>query len=330
MILVTLVMPVLNEAQYLEGVIDSILQQDFSHSKMEIIFVDGNSTDNSVDLIKEKMDSTEIAYKIITNYKKKTPISVNMGIKESSGRYILRLDAHTIYNKKYISLCIYYLNKTGAQNVGCLIETRGYGIKGKAIARLLSSKFGVGNSEFRTNGKSGFVDTVPFGCFERCLFDKIGYFNETLLRSEDNEFNFRIIKNGGKIYLFNDIKNLYIPRNTVLKLLKMGFKNGKEIIITSLTISKKINIRHLVPLLFFISIMIYLIGQFFNDIFHVFFAIELILYLSLDILFSFKQTKDSFFVHFIEICICPLFHITYGMGSFVGVVDVLLGGGKPK
>ena len=88
---------------------------------------------------------------------------------------------------------------------------------GKSISYVLSSKFGVGNSKFRTNSKSGYVDTVPFGTFKKEIFDKIGYFDERLERNQDSEFNNRIVRKEGKIYLFNDISIIYHPRERIKK-----------------------------------------------------------------------------------------------------------------
>ena len=151
------------------------------------------------------LTNEEIKYKILHNMERITPKSVNMGIKDSQNDIIIRLDAHSEYPNNYITKCVYYLNNTEADNVGCLSKAKGKTEIGQAIANVVSSKFGVGNSQFRLNEKSGYVDTVPFGTFRKKLFDKIGYFNEELLRSEDNEFNYRIRKNNGKVYLFNDV-----------------------------------------------------------------------------------------------------------------------------
>lgn len=224
---VSVIIPVYNEELYIEKLIESVLKQDYSFEEIEVIFVNGNSTDNTVNIIKEKLKDTNLNYKILENEKRLTPISVNIGIKEAKNDIVIRLDAHSEYPENYISKCVYYLNKTGADNVGCLFITKGEGTVGTAIENVLKTKFGVGNSSFRTNGESKYVDTVPYGTFRRELFNKIGYFNEELIRSEDNEINYRIIKNGGKVYLFNDIGIIYHPRNTIKGICKMAFQNRR-------------------------------------------------------------------------------------------------------
>ena len=169
---VSVVIPIFNEEKYIEKLVYSISKQDYDFDKVEIIFVDGNSSDNTIKLLKQVIESTNINYKIINNTKRLTPISVNMGIKEAKNDIIIRLDAHSEYPTNYISKCVYYLNKTGADNVGCLFETVGDGKNGKAIENVLKSKFGVGNSGFRTNAESGYTDTVPYGTFKKSLFEK--------------------------------------------------------------------------------------------------------------------------------------------------------------
>lgn len=317
---VSLIAPVYNEEKYIEGFIDSILKQDYNYKLIELIFIDGNSTDKTKELIVNKMKTARISYKILTNTKRITPISLNIGIKKAKGNIIIRLDAHSQYPENYVSKCVYYLNTTGADNVGCLIETVSEGYIGQAIANVLSSKFGVGNSKFRTNAKSGYVDTVPFGTFRRDLFNKIGFFDERLRRNQDSEFNNRIIKNGGKIYLFDDIKIIYHPRDTIKKLISMAVLNGKWNLYTNYIVPGSMKLRHFIPFVFVLSI-IFGIALFFTDfiIIKILFIIELILYFLLDMIFSLKDIKKhGILVSILMFIIYPIFHIMYGVGTFLG------------
>jgi len=313
---VTLVIPTFNEQYYIKKVITSILSQDYDFNNIEVIFIDGNSKDSTVDIINGELKDRKIDYKIIINQDRITPKSVNMGIKAAKYDIIMRLDAHSEYPSTYISKCIYYLNKTGADNVGCLLFTKGEGIIGQAIASVVSTKFGVGNSSFRVGAKSGYVDTVPYGTFRKSLFEKIGYFNEELLRTEDNEFNYRIRKNGGKVYLFNDIQVIYHPRNSILKLVKMAYQNGEGVIYTNYFLPGSMGIRHLVPLIFVISILIGILGLLLNiQILKILFIIEIVLYFSLDLIFSLKTSLLCLILY-------PLYHILYGIGSIFGVFKI--------
>ena len=248
-----------------------------------------------------------------------------MGIKSAKNDIIIRLDAHSEYPKNYITKCVYYLNKTGADNVGCLFYTQSEGIIGNAISAVLSSKFGVGNSKFRTNAESGYVETVPYGTFRKELFNKIGYFNEELIRSEDNEINYRIIKNGGKVYLFNDIGIIYHPRDSIRKLMKMAYDNGKWSIYTSYFIPGSMKLRHLIPFLFVLSLLLGILVSLLRiKLFIKLFLIEVVLYFILDLIFSLKNIKKIGILScIISVIVYPLFHISYGIGSIVGIRKIM-------
>lgn len=322
---VSIIIPILNEELYIKRLIESILNQDYDLSKIELIFVDGNSKDDTIEILKKELDGKNVSYKILVNDNKNIPMSVNIGIKNAKNYIIVRLDAHSEYPSNYISKCVYYLNETGADNVGCVVETKSSGKIGNAIAEVLSSKFGVGNSGFRTNANSGYTETVPFGTFRRSLFDKIGFFNEELLRSEDNEINYRIIKNGGKVYLFNDISVIYHPRNSIGKLIKMAFENGKWGIYTNYFIPGSMRLRHFIPFFFVLS----LIGGIVISILQIkalmiLFGIEIAFYDILSIVFSLMSIKKVGIISsLISIIIYPLFHISYGIGSIFGIGKII-------
>ena len=183
-IIVSVVMPLYNEERYIEQCIDSLLLQDYPKENMEWIFVDGCSKDRTVELLKQYQGQYPSLIKIFDNPNKIVPCAMNIGIAASQGKYIVRLDAHADYATNYISKCVDYLENTDAENVGGVAITKSSGFVGNAIAKMLSSKFGVGNSQFRTNGESGYVDTVPFGAFKREVFTKYGGYDERLVRNQ--------------------------------------------------------------------------------------------------------------------------------------------------
>jgi len=321
---VSIVVPILNEENYIVNFLNTVKEQDYPHELLELNLVDGCSTDQTRSLIQETMAESDIRYRVLDNIRKITPVALNIGIKNSSHEIIIRLDAHSVYPKNYISKCVSYLEKTKADNVGCILKTAYHNDQEKMIAKMLSSKFGVGNSGFRTNAKSGYVDTVPFGTFRKELFRKIGLFDERLNRNQDSEFNARIIKNGGKIYLFDDIEIVYYPRNTMRKLLIMGKNNGSWNIYTSYLCPGSMKLRHFIPFLFVLSLIggcIALLCQW-KYIVYLFLA-ELLLYLILDIVFSIKcaeNSKEFFRLMFMF----PMFHIAYGLGSVQGLWKCLI------
>lgn len=315
---VSVVMPVYNEEKYIGNCIKSLLNQDYPIDNMEWIFVDGCSKDKTKKIIGEYIAKYPKLVHLIDNPNKTVPFAMNLGIRKSIGRYIVRLDAHAEYSSDYISKCIYYLEKTGADNVGGVLETKSNGFVGNSVAMMISSKFGVGNSEFRTNGKSGYVDTVPFGAFRREVFEKYGYYDERLTRNQDNEMNYRIRKNGGKIYLAEDINLSYYCRDSIKGIADMAIKNGKWNIKTMRLCPGSMGIRHFIPFIFLLSIIAFMILICFIPQIGIVFASEMILYLLLDVYFSFSAAENYKHVPLL-IVLFPVFHITYGFGSLLGI-----------
>mgnify|MGYP000755661123 FL=1 len=157
---VSVIMPLYNESAYIERCMASLIKQTFPQEQIEWLFIDGMSSDNTIEKL-ETFDS-EINLRILKNTKRIVTYALNIGVQNARGKYIMRMDAHAEYPEDYIEKCIYYLEHTEADNVGGIVLTVGKGFVGEANAEILSSKFGVGNSAFRTGCESGYVDTVPF------------------------------------------------------------------------------------------------------------------------------------------------------------------------
>lgn len=315
---VSVVMPIYNEEKYIKQCVDSLLRQDYPIEKMEWIFVDGCSKDNTVSILMDYQKRYPSLIKIYNNPNKIVPSAMNIGIAASQGKYIVRLDAHADYATDYISKCIYWLEKTDAENVGGVAETKSIGFMGNAIAKMLSSKFGVGNSQFRTNGESGYVDTVPFGAFKREVFSNYGGYDERLVRNQDNEMNFRIRKNGGKVYLSDDIHLSYYCRDSVKGISDMAKKNGMWNVITMKLCPGSMGLRHFIPLLFVLSLLTLAVLSFAHSIFAILLGAELSLYLLLDVYFSIRQATSI--KEFLMLAVLfPIFHLSYGAGSMLGI-----------
>ena len=319
MMTVSVIIPVLNEEKYIEECITSLCNQTFPIDQTEWLLIDGDSTDKTIEYAEKCAGKYPL--KVLHNSYKKTAYALNMGIENASGKYIIRMDAHACFANDYIEKCVYYLEHTDAENVGGIAETKADGFIGNAIAKMLSTKFGVGNSKFRTCKDSGYVDTVPFGAFRKQLFEKIGDFNAELTRSEDNDINARIRTTGGKIWLSNEIHFTYYCRTSIRNLLKMGIANGNALFLTVKVNSSAMSVRHFIPFIFVLSIIILPLISFIA-FFKWIFICECILYILIDIYFSFFNKKPIY--GFISIWLYPLFHIAYGIGSLIGLAGIKL------
>lgn len=319
---VSVIIPVYNEEKYLSECIDSLLVQDYPKEQMEWLFVDGNSTDRTREILSSFSEKYPDLIKVLSNVKKIAPAAMNIGINDAKGKYIIRLDAHASYSSDYISKCVYYLENTDADNVGGVATTKAKNFMGNCIAKMLSSRFGVGDSQFRIAGNSGYVDTVPFGAFRKEVFEKVGLFDESLIRSEDNDLNSRIRKAGGRIWLSDEIKFTYFCRDTVKGILKMALLNGNALFPTIRKNSGGMRLRHYIPLFFFLFVCLFpLFSLFFKPLLYIYFSI-LILYFALDFFFSFCVPKIRY--GFVTFWLFPLFHLVYGLGSFISFFGIVL------
>lgn len=324
-VFVSVIVPVRNEERYIVQCLESIEKQTYSNNLMEIMIIDGMSTDRTKEYYLEYKKNTKIInLSWHENEKKTAPCAMNIGIKKSKGDVIIRLDAHSSYEDDYIEKCVRVLRETRAANVGGIAKTQGNGnYISEVIAILMSSKFGVGNSSFRTNGSSGYVDTVPFGAFRRDIFDKVGLYDERLVRNQDIELNYRIRKSGEKVYLSSDINLTYYSRNTFYALCRMAYNNGLWNIITQKLCPGSLGARHFIPLLFVLSIIIGMFGVFCDiEVIRDMFLGEFVVYFILSVYFAINDGWGKGIKYSFPLILMFLgFHVSYGVGSIVGLVE---------
>jgi len=223
---VTIIMPVLNEAAYIKDSLTAILAQDYPSEYLEILVVDGGSSDTTREIVQGMLRS-HLHVCLHDNPRRIQAAALNIGILAAQGDIIIRVDGHTIIAADYISKCVEYLVKGKADNVGGLMHPRGSNYVGQGIALATTSPFGVGGSKFHYSKCEQYVDTVYLGAFWRKTFDQIGLYDESLAINEDYELNYRLRKAGGKILLSPDIKSVYTPRASLLSLWYQYLRYGR-------------------------------------------------------------------------------------------------------
>ena len=310
--ILSVICPVLNGEKYIT---DNILTF-FINSKIqekELLIIDGGSNDRTIEIVKDWCQKYS-NIKLIHNPHKYVPYALNIGIKESNGQFISRLDVHTVYPKNYFEKCIELSKTIDADNIGGTIISCGVSICGKAIAHSMSSLFGVGNSTPRIKSYDGYVDSIAFGFWDKQVFDKYGFFDETLIKNQDEDHNYLIIENGGKVYQSSKIKTYYFVREKIIDFIKQMFYYGfykPSVLVKNIS---RIKIRHIIPSLF----SAYIFTLFFN--LNPFWLIPLYSYLFLYILFSIIN-KENILTKIICIIIFPIMHLSYGIGFILGLIN---------
>ena len=324
---VSIIVPCRNEEKGIVKCLDSIISGDYPKTRIEVFIIDGMSEDGTREIIGGYARQYEFIM-LLDNPRKTAPAALNIGIRKARGALIMRMDAHTVYEKDYISKCVRYLTEWNVDNVGGVCDTLP-GAKttlAGAIALALSHPFGVGNSYFRIGAKEPrFVDTVPFGCYRREIFEKIGFFDEDLTRNQDDEFNLRLIRNGGKILLAPDIISYYYARDTLDKLWKMYYQYGYFKPLVLQKIRAVLTFRQLIPPLFVAGLIIFFLSALLLKPFRPLLVSSLALYSAVNLTSSLliASRRGLKYMPFLPIVFSTL-HAGYGLGYLKGLWDFVI------
>lgn len=229
MTLVSVIVPCYNEQGTIQLLLDALYKQDYPRENLEVIIADGLSTDlTRSEIAGFQREHPDLFIKIIDNSKRIIPAALNIALEAAQGKYIIRLDAHSMPYPDYISNCIKDLEAGIAENVGGVWEIHPANSSwiARAIAISTSHPLGVGDAQYRHADKSQYVDTVPFGAFQHSLVDRIGGYDETLQTNEDYEFNVRVRQSGGRVWLNPAIRSIYFARANLGALARQYWRYG--------------------------------------------------------------------------------------------------------
>ncbi|MFL3051213.1 MAG: glycosyltransferase family 2 protein [Candidatus Neomarinimicrobiota bacterium] len=313
---VSIIIPMLNEEKYIGKCLMSLVNQDWEGPPIEVIVVDGLSKDRSQEIVEGFMSNFS-RLRIIENPNRITPISLNMGVKASTGEVIIILGAHSYVSEDFISKNLFYLNTMVVDCVGGSIAPIGDSYQGDSIALAMSSPIGVGNAFYRYSKVQRLVDTVQFGAYRRAIFEKVGFFDEDLVRNQDFELNHRIVSTGGRILLAPEVHGYYVVRSSILKLFKQYFDYGYWKTKVILKEVSAFRLRYQIPPIFIVSLGITGILGLFFPIFLSLFKSILFLYGSLVILTSLKISINNGIKYF---PVLPFAFMTLHFGFGLGLI----------
>jgi len=253
---VSILVPVRNGASHIGRCLDAVLRQDYPTDLTQVIVADGDSTDGTLEIIKERIRGVARA-SLLRNTRRIVPTAMNLMMLMATGDVIVRIDGHCEVPLDYVSRSVEHLNRDGVDGVGGSITTIGHTPLSGTIALAMSSPFGVGDSAFRTQSeRSLLADTVPFPAYTRSIVAMAGRYDEELVRDQDDEYNYRIREMGGRLLLAGDINTKYYSRTSLSRLWRQYFEYGFYKVRVLQKHPRQMRPRQFIPPLFALSLVL--------------------------------------------------------------------------
>jgi len=323
--LVSVIIPCRNEADFIEATIKSLLDNDYPADKLEVLVVDGMSTDGTREVL-QRLCAEDSRVSPLDNSKRIVPTALNKGIINAKGKIVIPVSGHAVVAKDFIKESVRQLQShPEAWCAGGPIEAVSTTYIGRSVAAAISSPIGAGNAMWRLGNYEGFVDTIAFGAYWRWVFDKIGLFDEELVRNQDDELNLRLIRNGGKIFLSPKIKSRYYARSGLRKLWRQYFQYGFWRIRTMQKHKRPATLRQVMPLLFVASLIVLGFGGILWQGFWWLLVAELCGY-ALGLLLGTVDVgrKGGWKYAPLAPLVFAILHFGYGLGSLWGIVRFVI------
>ena len=317
---ISVIIPCLNEINYIKETINSVLIQKDNDKIIEIIVVDGYSDDGTREMLEELQDKDSRII-VINNSKRITPVALNLGVKRASGDYIFVLGAHAKIANDYVMNCVkIFETHPDVSCAGGPITSIGKTLLSKAIAEAMSSSIGVGNAKHRFPDYSGYAEMACFPIFKSTVFNEIGFFDESLVRNQDDDFCFRLRLQGGKVYISSEARSFYYVRDSLRMLFKQYYQYGYWRIVLITKHKIPIAFRQQVPFLFFSILSILIILGILLDSLIIAVVVPFLYFFILNIysakVFIFGKKSFSFLLPLVIFTL----HCSYAIGFGVGLI----------
>lgn len=316
---VTVVMPIRNESSAIVASLRAVLDQDYPRELYEVIVADGMSTDNTRELVHETSEGRDV--RIVDNPRQIAPTALNVAIQLARGDVIVRVDGHCIVRHDYLRNCVELLCERECAGVGGPVNTIGKTPWAEAIAAAMSSRFGVGGSAFRTIlDRELWAETVPFPAYKRQVFAEVGLYDEELVRNQDDEFNSRIRKAGGRLLLSPLLQSEYFSRGTLKSLWRQYFQYGVWKVRVLQKHPRQMAVRHFLPAMFVTALLLCAVGSFMHWLPAWCFVTLLGAYAIANLAASFTVASRTRWSHMWRLPLAFMaLHFGYGAGSLVGL-----------
>lgn len=316
-------MPVFNEADHIEDAVRSVLANDIAGDRIEILVVDGMSSDGTREVV-EALWRDDDRVRLLDNPERTVPFALNRALRVASGDVIVRVDGHAQVAANFIRSCLAELD--AHPECGCVggaIENVNVSETARAISLAMSSPFGVGNARFRTGGAEGYVDTLAFGAYRREVFGRVGRFDEVLTRNQDDEFNYRLLRAGYRIWLSPRIRSRYIVRAEFPKLFRQYYQYGYWKVYVNRKHSAVTNLRQLVPVAFVTAVILLALGAVWSPWLRGALALLVGVYLAAAVSFALGKTRHPGTLARV-VAAFGLLHLGYGLGYLEGIVRFIV------
>lgn len=324
---IAVIIPCRNEVKSIADCIKAIFNAELpDNCTIDVYVVDGKSDDGTVELL-TNLQSSHSNLSIITNEKQLTPYAFNLGIYAGAGAdYYQIIGARQLVSSNYIKNAIEVLaSDSSIWCIGGSVENVYLNEDGKIIATAMATTFGMGLGNFRTLEKSGFTDTVGTPMYPKFVFEKIGYFDEDLVRNQDDDFNYRVTSAGGKVYFCSEISLKYYVRGSFPGLWKQFFQYGYWKVFVNRKHKAVTTFRQLIPPLFVSYLAVLPLISLFSWKLGLLVSIPLLLYMMLAVLFTFKVISKDTTLPFLKVLQTFLIlHVSYGLGYLRGILDFFI------
>jgi len=324
---ISVIVPCRNERKHIAGFLDSLRKQIIPPElDCEFLIADGMSNDGTREILHDYQRQFP-QVRILENVAQTVSSGLNAAIRYASGEIIIRMDVHTEYAPDYIQRCVAVLEETGAANVGGPACPVGVGYLQRAISLAYVSPFSCGGARFHDSNYEGYVDTVTYGCWRKSTLERIGLFDETLIRNQDDELNLRIVRQGGKIWQTPRIRSWYHPRASLTLLAKQYAQYGYWKVRVIRKHRMPASWRHLIPATFAAALVTFSLASVFLPLARLALLAMLMLYscaAGAASVVACRRSGDWLCLPILPVVFCT-YHLSYGFGFLRGMWDASVG-----